>query len=98
MKQNELIEKLAQYIHDEQWSGWMKYMFEKCVDKTGGYDAVERELIYTATIPTWACERWSRQMDTSFRMLPEEEKKSDIVEAENIIKFLKSQGYTISER
>jgi hypothetical protein len=37
-------------------------------------------------------------MDTSFRMLPEEEKKSDIVEAENIIKFLKSQGYTISER
>lgn len=27
------IEILAEHIHNNQWSGWMKYMFSKCEEE-----------------------------------------------------------------
>jgi len=90
MTHDELVEKLAEHIHDIQWSGWMKYLFNSCCkDVTGRYDKDGTELISTATIPTWACERWSRQMNTSYKGLPETEKMSDKIEAERILDVIK---------
>lgn len=68
------VEPLAAYAH-EAWSGWMRYLFEKSTLNEDG----------TVTIPKWAVERWQRQMNTPYNALPEEEKKSDRVEAETIL-------------
>ena len=76
-------EDLAEYCHDEQWSGWMKYLFEKTIEITGGH----------IVIPKWAVERWTRQMNTKYKDLPDEEKESDIKEAEAII-----NKYSVHER
>jgi hypothetical protein len=97
MNEKDLIEKLAEHCHNNQWSLWMKYLFDKCMNKTGGYDLGGMELTYTASILPDDCLRWSRQMQTDYKDLSEEEKNSDRLEAENIIKFLKSKGYMIIE-
>lgn len=62
-------ERLAALCH-EQWSGWMKYLFEKVEGRS---------------IPEWAWIRWTRQMNTSYVDLPESEKDSDRAEADRII-------------
>ena len=67
-------ERLASLAH-EQWSGWMEYLFSKCVFNLDG----------TATIPKWAVERWQRQMNTIYSLLDEQEKESDRREAEKMI-------------
>jgi len=73
-------EELAELCH-EQWSGWMKYLFSKCVSpiepNTG-----------TVVIPAWAVERWERQMNTPYKDLSEVEKNSDRKEADRFIKLL----------
>lgn len=81
-------EKLAELAH-KQWSGWMKYLFEKCEEeelqsstgaglyKTGKY-----------IMPEWAVERWKQQMNTKYCDLLEEEKESDRVEADNVIDIM----------
>ena len=80
-KQSDLIEKLAEYAHDA-WSGWMRYMFEKC-------EKIEIPRFHEFTvIPEWAVERWTRQMNTSYKDLPEEEKKSDREEAMKIFEVI----------
>ena len=67
------VEKLASHCH-MQWSGWMKYLFNKCsLPKYG-----------TITIPEWAVARWTRQMNTEYKDLPEEEKESDREEARRL--------------
>lgn len=74
----ELREKLAEYAH-VAWSGWMKYLFEKCEgDAPAG----------TLTIPKWAVERWQRQMTAKYEDLPEEEKKSDRDEADRMLEIV----------
>jgi len=88
-KEELLIEKLAEYIHDIQWSGWMRYLFGNCKDMTGRDDN-HIDLISTSTIPTWACERWSRQMQTSYKDLSETEKMSDKLEAKRILDVIKN--------
>lgn len=70
-------EKLAEYAH-EAWSGWMKYLFENSTRNSDG----------TVTIPAWAVERWERQAQTPYVELPEGEKKSDLVEADRILRII----------
>lgn len=64
------IEQSAAIAH-EQWSGWMKYLFEKSTQNADG----------TVTIPKWAVDRWTRQMNTEYNKLSEQEKESDRIEA-----------------
>ena len=71
---NETREKLAALSH-KQWSGWMRYLFSKCPANSDG----------TVTIPTWAVDRWWRQMKTPYASLAEEEKESDRAEADRML-------------
>lgn len=72
-------EILAAHAHD-MWSGWMQYMFSKSTINKDG----------TMTIPAWAVSRWTRQADTKYSNLPEEEKESDLKEADRILKIIQS--------
>lgn len=76
-----LRESLAAYAHDA-WSGWMQYLFSKSTRNDDG----------TMTIPAWAVERWTRQMTTAYTDLPEDEKKSDRAEADQMLAILKQVG------
>lgn len=78
MNENSLREKLAEYSHDSAWSGWMKYMFSLCTPNEDG----------SMTIPAEKVERWTRQMNTLYVNLPEEEKESDRNEAKKMIKIM----------
>lgn len=71
---NELREHLADLAHD-QWSGWMKYMFGKCRELPDG----------SLVIPPNLVARWTRQMSSEYRALPENERESDRVEADKMI-------------
>ena len=75
-------EELAALAH-EQWSGWMKHLFSKCEETV--YFGGE---LTKSTIPTWARDRWMRQMNTPYAELPEEEKESDRAEADRVIALL----------
>ena len=77
MQTAQLREPLAEYAHSA-WSGWMRYLFSKCTTNDDG----------TATIPAWAVERWRRQSSTTYADLPEDEKKSDRKEADEIIEIV----------
>jgi hypothetical protein len=68
------LEQGAAVAH-EQWSGWMKYLFEKSTQNADG----------TVTIPQWAVGRWTRQMNTPYSELPESEKESDRMEAQKYL-------------
>lgn len=74
-------EALAEYAH-EAWAGWMKYMFEKM--HAVNHDGENTSLV----MPSWAVERWQRQMNTSYADLPEEEKASDREEADRMLAIL----------
>jgi hypothetical protein len=70
-------ERIAELQH-EQWSGWMKYLFEKCeINQVEGAEF--------GVIPAWAVERWTRQANTPYTELPEDEKESDRIEADKYI-------------
>lgn len=75
-------EKLADLCH-KQWSGWMKYLFSKC--ETLPTLSLNGDII---VIPTWAVERWKRQINTPYKDLSEEEKNSDRKEADKFIELL----------
>lgn len=79
MKQTELKEQLADYAHDA-WCGWMQYLFKKSKKNNNG----------TVTIPKWAVDRWSRQANTLYDKLSEDEKESDRDEAKKMIDILKN--------
>lgn len=70
-------EKLASYAHDA-WAGWMKYLFKKSIKNENG----------TVLIPSWAVERWKRQMNLKYYELPEEEKASDRKEADEMLTII----------
>lgn len=81
----QLRESLAEYAH-EAWSGWMKYLFGK---GTFGVVEVEPGLgEQTWTMPSWAIQRWARQMDTPYAALPESEKESDRQEADRMLAIM----------
>jgi len=62
----ELMEKLAAVEHD-RWADWQRHAFNQCHFNADG----------TATIPAWAVERWTRQIQTAYADLSEAEKESD---------------------
>ncbi len=78
-----LREMLADYAHIT-WCGWMCYMFSLSTMNKDG----------SMTIPAKLVTRWTRQMTTSYYNLPEDEKESDLVESETIIKIVKSRPWS----
>lgn len=70
-------EKLAEYAH-VAWAGWIRYMFSKCTLNPDG----------TLTIPAWAVDRWSRQMNTDYCDLPASEQASDLAEADRMLEII----------
>lgn len=80
MTEEEIREELAAVAHS-QWAGWMRYMFEKCI-RLPGADA-------GFYIPKQYVERWTRQMNTSYPDLPENEKESDRTEADVVLSVLR---------
>lgn len=88
----DLRQRLANYAH-VAWAGWMKYQFSK------GVMSLDEVIIQgTPTVfhlPKWAFERWTRQKDTAYSSLPDEEKKSDLAEADKMIAIM--QGWLLVE-
>lgn len=78
MHNENLRERLAALSH-KQWSGWMKYMFEKSQLNEDG----------TITIPKLAVKRWTRQMNTTYNNLTTKEKNSDRIKADKMIDIVK---------
>ena len=72
-------EELAAYAHDA-WSGWMDYLFSKCVTNEG---------IVGIVMPLDCVDRWKRQAATPYADLPEEEKASDRDEADKMLAIVK---------
>lgn len=77
----ELREQLANLAH-KQWSGWMDYLFTKCIDyKPDTIQAEEGALI----IPKWAVDRWKKQAKTPYSELTTAEMDSDRAEADKFL-------------
>lgn len=74
----QMIEAFADLAH-AQWQGWMKYMLSKGTLNPDG----------TWTMPADLFQRWTRQMETPYSELPEEEKLSDREEAVKMISVAK---------
>ncbi len=74
-------EALAELCH-RQWSDWMRYLFKKCDKNEDG----------TVTIPKWAVGRWSRQMETEYSQLSEDEQLSDRIEADKFLILIEQRG------
>lgn len=81
-----LREALAAHAH-VMWAGWMQYQFEKGAF-TQAYSQVGGALERVWVMPPWAVTRWTRQMETAYAALPEEEKESDRQEADRILALL----------
>ena len=78
--EKDVIERLASYEHD-RWSRWQKHVFSKCIlNKDGSY-----------TIPKEYVDKWTRQINTSYIDLTEEEKQKDRDEAIRIIKSIEEK-------
>jgi len=71
--QKTLEEKLAEFAH-EIWSEWMIYMYNTLADPKYSQEYYHR--------------KWKKQADTLYNDLTEEEKESDRVIAQRIIKIL----------
>lgn len=80
MKNDDIIEKLSDYEHD-RWSRWQKHLFSKCKTNSDG----------SLTIPKEFVDRWTKQMNTKYDDLSEEEKNKDRKEAVRILKCLNSK-------
>lgn len=76
--QDEIRERLADYAH-EAWSGWMRYLFSRSLKESDGCVLIPSELV----------ERWTRQMNTPYTQLPDNEQESDRVEADKMLTIMK---------
>lgn len=74
-----LREKLAMLVHEVQWSGWMKYLFSKGIFNKDG----------TWTMPAWAVKRWTRQMETPYSQLSDDEQENDRIEVDKFLAVIK---------
>ncbi len=74
-----LREILARLVHEDQWSGWMKYLFSKGQFNEDG----------TWTMPVWAVKRWTRQMKTPYSQLSDDEQENDRQEADKFLIAIK---------
>lgn len=80
MKNDDIVEKLSNYEHD-RWSRWQKYLFSKCKINNDGSLTIPKEFVY----------RWTRQMNTKYDDLLEEEKNSDRKETIRILECLNGE-------
>ncbi len=80
MENDNIVEKLSNYEHD-RWSRWQKHLFSKCKINSDG----------SLTIPKEFVDRWTRQMNTTYDDLLEEEKNSDRKEAIRILECLNGE-------
>jgi len=78
---NRILEKFATYSHDA-WGGWMKYLFSQCQEKLNNGSVI---------IPIDLMERWKRQMQCPYHLLPEGEKRSNRVEAGKILEIIEEE-------
>lgn len=79
---DEFVEKGAELEHD-RWARWQKYMFSKGrIDTESGGLIIPKELV----------DRWTRQIDTPYSELSEEEKESDRKETRHYIPLLQIFG------
>lgn len=78
-------ELLAALCH-KQWSGWMGYLFSKCIPYQPGKVQAEEGAVI---IPKWAVERWKRQAASSYEELSEHEQDSDRDEADRFLAIFK---------
>jgi hypothetical protein len=74
VEQDPVVEALAGYAHDA-WSGWMRYLFNKSELQPSGEILITNDL----------ADRWSRQIETPYAELPEDEKESDRKEARKML-------------
>jgi hypothetical protein len=77
MDNKALREELAAYAH-EAWSGWMNYLFVMSRKNDDG----------SVTIPQGLVERWERQVATPYPLLLAKEQKSDLDEADKMLKIM----------
>lgn len=82
MEYKEFIELLSDYEHD-RWSRWQKYLFSKCIPNEDGSLIIPQEFV----------DRWSRQMNTDYNNLSNEEKESDRKEAIKILNIIKENRH-----
>lgn len=75
--QDDRLERVAAHCHDEQWSGWMEYLFSKCEFHEDG----------SATIPAYWADRWGWQSNVKYHELTEAMKESDRTEAREILEI-----------
>ena len=83
-----LLEEIASREH-EQWAHWMNYLFSKCAEEVRS-DTKGEFKTGNFIIPKYLVERWMWQMNTPHSELPEDEKKSDITEAEKVLEIIKN--------
>lgn len=87
----ELRENIADIQH-EIWSHWMKYQFSQCQpDTTGLYRGC-------LIIPAEKVERWTKQMNTPYSELTEQEKESDRHQADKVLQVVTSIDRPALER
>ena len=81
MDRQELIEALAEKEH-ASWAHWMEYLFSKCQPLIGAG--------YALVIPDELVQRWTRQADTPYAELTEQEKQSDRDEVAHILPIIEA--------
>jgi hypothetical protein len=92
MTEEQILEKFAAMCH-EQWSGWTKWIFEKCDENKDLYGHVKGLLaIKESVIPKNFEERWKMQMTTDYKDLSEEDKEKDRREARKFLDILKKEN------
>ena len=78
-------EELSSLVH-EIWANWMKYIFDNCDYGLSMVMAAMKN--GTPVIPYDLAERWTRQINTDYKDLSDDEKKSDQDIAEKILNLL----------
>ena len=84
----ERVEEIAEFCHNVQWSGWMKYLFSK-----GEFMEDGRWIM-----PLWAVKRWQHQTKTLYKNLSEKEKESDRDEAMALLKLINFEQEKVKAR
>lgn len=73
----ELLEPLAAIEH-ERWAHWQDYLHSQCLKNDDG----------SLTIPCELVERWTRQLETPYENLSQEEKNSDREQVKRYLSFI----------
>jgi hypothetical protein len=81
-----IYDLLAAYAH-HAWAGWMQYMFSKSQLLPDG----------SVVIPPDLVQRWTRQANTLYADLPDQEKWSDISEAKKIMQIITENKWYYEE-